>query len=187
MNLSQFYHPPSFQGTNDERAAEAWVNLGNVQTSSGRLVEATTSYEEALRIRTLNVDSSVAHVVFKLGVLNSRQNNCAKAKRLFEEYIRLRAEEHSDPDQEMAQALTLIGDIQSNSGERSKAKINWSSAIDIYSSLGYPEDHPKVVKLKARQKNETWFSSSRLSGMQDMIDAPRTLFSRLSGGSNAAK
>eukprot|EP00956_Cyclotella_meneghiniana_P018047 scaffold29822_cov65-Cyclotella_meneghiniana.AAC.2 len=174
-------------GTNDEKAAEAWVNLGNVQTSSGRLVEATISYEEALRIRTLNGDSSIAQVVFKLGVLSSRQNNCTKAKQLFEEYIRLRAEKDDDPDQEVAQALTLIGDIQSTSGERSKAKMNWSSAIEIYSNLGYPEEHPKVVKLKARQKNEAWFTNSRLRGMQDVIDAPRSLFSRLSGPDNAAK
>merc|ERR1712029_602853 len=40
-------------GSNDARVADAWIQLGNVQTSNGRLVEATVSYEEALRIRTL--------------------------------------------------------------------------------------------------------------------------------------
>ncbi len=141
-------------GKNDERVADAWINLGNVQTNANRIVEATVSYEEALRIRTL-VHSynhkSVAQVLFKIGSLNSRLNRYAVAKQLFEEYIRIRAEEVDDPDEEMAQALTLMGDLQKETGEKSKAQINWMSAIEIYTQLGYPEDHPKVSKLKSRQ------------------------------------
>ena len=51
----------------------------------------------------------------------------------------------------MAQALTLVGDLQKETGEKSKAQINWMSALEIYLQLGYPENHPKVMKLKARQ------------------------------------
>jgi tetratricopeptide (TPR) repeat protein len=180
------------QGTNDEKVAEAWMNLGNIQTTAGRLVEATISYEEALRIRTLISgynDISVAHVLLKLGLLSSRQNNYENAKLLFEEYIRLRAEEedNSPPDQEMAQALTLLGDIQSDTGEKSKAQINWLSAIEIYLSLGYSEEHPKVANLKSRQKNAAaWFSASTMnlhtrdmSDWSSVVDAPLSLFNRL--------
>jgi len=141
-------------GKNDERVADAWINLGNVQTNANRIVEATVSYEEALRIRTLAHSynhKSVAQVLFKIGSLNSRLNRYAVAKQLFEEYIRIRAEEVDDPDEEMAQALTLMGDLQKETGEKSKAQINWMSAIEIYTQLGYPEDHPKVSKLKSRQ------------------------------------
>ena len=63
-----------FERTNDDKVAEAWMNLDNIQTAAGRLVEATISHEEALRIRTLISgynDSSVAHVLFTLGLLNS--------------------------------------------------------------------------------------------------------------------
>ena len=142
-------------GSNDERVAEAWINLGNVQTSAGRLVEATASYEEALRVRTLingYNHLSVAHVLFKIGSLNSRQNNYSDAKQLFEEYMRIRAEEEADPDEEMAQALTLMGDLQKETGEKSKAQINWMSALEIYQQMGYPDDHPKLRKLRARQR-----------------------------------
>jgi tetratricopeptide (TPR) repeat protein len=186
----------NIQGTNDEKVAEAWINLGNIQTTAGRMVEATISYEEALRIRTLSSGynhKSVAHVLFKLGLLNSRQNNYTNAKQLFEEYIRLRAEEEDDPDQEMAQALTLVGDIQLDTGEKSKAQINWMSAMEIYLNLGYPEDHPKVVKLKLRQKALPTFGLfaqrrmssvdvSRVAGdLSSVVDAPLSLFSRLAG------
>jgi tetratricopeptide (TPR) repeat protein len=163
------------------------MNLGNIQTTAGRLVEATISYEEALRIRTLisgYTHSSVAHVIFKLGLLSSRQNNYDNAKQLFEEYIRLRAEEEDDdPDQEMAQALTLIGDIQSDTGEKSKAQMNWLSAIEIYSSLGYTDDHPKVAKLKARQKTATTWRGLHRRDASDtwssVVDAHLSLFNRL--------
>ena len=159
------------------------------------MLEATISYEEALRIRTLSGGNhkSVAHVLFKIGMLNSRQGNYANAKQLFEEYIRLRAEEEDDPDQEMAQALTLIGDIQLDTGEKSKAKINWTSAMEIYLNLGYAEDHPKVAQLKSRQKTvPSWFSTSHLGGINvsrvasdltSVVDAPLSLFSRLTGPS----
>ena len=161
--------------------------MGHVQTTAGRLVEATISYEEALRIRTLISgynDSSVAQVLFKLGLLSSRQNRYQNAKDLFEEYIRLRAEEEdASPDQEMAQALTLIGDIQSDTGEKSKAQINWLSAMEIYLSLGYPESHPKVVKLKSRQAT-TWGSrlsihTGDVSDWSSVANAPLSLFNRL--------
>lgn len=142
-------------GKDDARVADAWISLGNIQTSTGRLVEATISYEEALRIRTLlngYNHLSVAQVLFKIGSLNSRQNNYTDAKQLFEEYMRIRAEEEDDPDEEMAQALTLMGDLQKESGEKSKATINWMSALEIYQQLGYPESHPKLSKLRARQR-----------------------------------
>ena len=77
-------------------------------------MEATVSYEEALRVRTLingYNHISVAQVLFKIGSLNSRQNNYTDAKQLFEEYTRIRAEEEDDPDEEMAQALTLMDDL----------------------------------------------------------------------------
>lgn len=127
-----------------------------MQVSANRVVEATVSYEEALRIRTLingYNHKSVAQVLFKIGSLNSRLNRYTVAKQLFEEYIRIRAEEEDDPDEEMAQALTLMGDLQRESKEKSKAQINWMSALEIYCQLGYPEDHPKVVKLLSRQKH----------------------------------
>lgn len=142
-------------GSNDERVTDAWINLANAQTSAGRLVEATVSYEEALRIRTLihgYNHLSVAQVLFKLGSLNSRQNNYTNAKQLFEEYMRIRAEEEDDPDEEMAQALTLMGDLQKETGEKSKAQVNWMSALEIYQQLGYQDNHPKLSKLRARQR-----------------------------------
>lgn len=131
----------------------------------------------------------MAHVLFKLGLLSSRQSNYDNAKQLFEEYIRIRADEEDDPDQEMAQALTLIGDIQSNTGEKSKAQMNYSSAIEMYLSLGFAEDYPKVAKLKAKQKSaHPWFNGGRLSGIHaldvssdwsSVVDAPLSLFNRL--------
>jgi len=142
-------------GAHDLCVADAWINLANLQTSGSRLVEATVSYEEALRIRTLvngYNHMSVAQVLFKLGSLNLRQNNYTDAKQLFEEYMRIRAEEEDDPDEEMAQALTLMGDLQKETGEKSKAQINWSSAQEIYQQLNYPDSHPKLRKLRARQK-----------------------------------
>jgi len=153
-------------GTNDASVADAWINLGNIQTSAGRLVEATVSYEEALRVRTLlngYNHMSVAQVLFKIGSLNSRQNNYTDAKQLFEEYMRIRAEEEDDPDEEMAQALTLMGDLQKETGEKSKAHINWMSAMEIYQQLGYPESHPKLTKLRARQKTAPFSFSTRKS------------------------
>ena len=53
----------------------------------------------------------MAQVLFKIGSLNSRQNKFTNAKQLFEEYMRIRAEEEDDPDKKMAQALTLMGDL----------------------------------------------------------------------------
>jgi tetratricopeptide (TPR) repeat protein len=142
-------------GCNDAKVADAWISLGNTQMSAGRLEEATVSFEEALRIQTLingYNHKSVAQVLFKIGSLNSRQNNFTNAKQLFEEYMRIRAEEVDDPDEEMAQALTLMGDLQKETGEKSKAQINWTSALEIYQQLGYPEDHPRLSKLRTRQK-----------------------------------
>lgn len=143
-------------GPNHERVAEAWINLGNVQASAGKLEEARMSYEEALRIRTVKFGYHhrlVAHILFKIGSLNLRQNNFDDAKQLFEEYIRIRAEEECDPDEEMAQALTFMGDMQKETGEKSKAQINWMSAIEIYQQLGYEDDHDKIMRLYARQKS----------------------------------
>lgn len=143
-------------GPADERIAEAWINLGNVQASAGRFEEARVSYEEALRVRTVNFGYHhrlVAQALFKIGSLNSRQNNFNDAKQLFEEYMRIRADEESDPDEEMAQALTLMGDLQKETGEKSKAQINWMSAIEIYQQLGYEDDHNKIVRLHTRQKS----------------------------------
>ena len=157
-------------GTDDARVADAWINLGNIQTSVGRLVEATVSYEEALRIRTLANGynhTSVAQVLFKIGSLNSRQNNYTDAKQLFEEYMRIRAEEEDDPDEEMAQALTLMGDLQKETGEKSKAQINWISAMEIYQQLGYPENHPKLSKLRARQRTVPSFGFSSRQSVGD--------------------
>ncbi|KAL3817278.1 hypothetical protein ACHAXA_003199 [Cyclostephanos tholiformis] len=142
-------------GLDDEKVADACISLGKNQMSVGRLDEATVSFEEALRIRTLNNGynhKSVAQVLFRLGLLSSRQNKFIDAKQLFEEYMRIRAEEEDDPDEEMAQALTLMGDLQKETGEKSKAQINWTSALEIYANLGYPNNHPKVSKLRARQK-----------------------------------
>jgi tetratricopeptide (TPR) repeat protein len=143
-------------GPTHERVAEAWLNLGTVQASAGKFFDARESYEEALRVRTANFGYHhrlVAQVLFKLGSLNSRENNFDDAKQLFAEYIRIRAEEESDPDEEMAQALTLMGDLQKESGEKSKAQINWMSAIEIYQQLGYEDDHKKVMRLHSRQKS----------------------------------
>ena len=140
-------------GSNDVRVSDAWMSLGNIQTIAGRLDEATVSYEEALRIRTLingYNHTSVAHVLFKIGSIKSRQSNYTGAKQLFEEYIRIRAEEEDDPDEEMAQALTLMGDLQKETNEKSKAQINWMSALEIYQQLGYPDTHPKLTKLRSR-------------------------------------
>ena len=140
-------------GSNDVRVSDAWMSLGNIQTIAGRLDEATVSYEEALRIRTLingYNHTSVAHVLFKIGSIKSRQSNYTGAKQLFEEYIRIGAEEEDDPDEEMAQALTLMGDLQKETNEKSKAQINWMSALEIYQQLGYPDTHPKLTKLRAR-------------------------------------
>lgn len=142
-------------GFNHAKVADAWISLGNTQMSAGRLQGATASYEEALRIQTLlngYNHKSVAQILFKLGSLNTRQNNFTDAKQLFEEYMRIRAEEEDDPDEEMAQALTLMGDLQKETGEKSKAQINWTSALEIYQQLGYPDNHPKLSKLRARQK-----------------------------------
>jgi len=127
---------------------------------------ATVSYKEALRVRTLingYNHISVAQVLFKIGSLNSRQNNYTDAKQLFEEYTRIRAEEEDDPDEEMAQALTLMGDLQKETGEKSKAQINWMSALEIYQQLGYPDNHPKLSKLRARQKTVPFGYASRKS------------------------
>ena len=140
-------------GSNDVRVSDAWMSLGNIQTIAGRLDEATVSYEEALRIRTLingYNHTSVAHVLFKIGSINSRQSNYTGAKQLFEEYIRIRAEEEDDPDEEMAQALTLMGDLQKETNEKSKAQINWMSALEIYQQLGYPDTHPKLTKPRVQ-------------------------------------
>jgi tetratricopeptide (TPR) repeat protein len=142
-------------GFDDAKVADAFVSLGNNQMSVGRLDEATVSFEEALRIRTLNNGynhKSVAEVLFRIGLLSSRENKFTDAKQLFEEYMRIRAEEEDDPDEEMAQALTLMGDLQKETGEKSKAQINWTSALEIYANLGYPDNHPKLSKLRARQK-----------------------------------
>jgi len=157
-------------GANDARVADAWISLGNIQMTSGKLMEATISYEEALRIRTLNNGYnhiSVAQCLFKIGSLNSRQNNYTDAKQLFEEYMRIRAEEEDDPDEEMAQALTLMGDLQKETGEKSKALINWTSALEIYQQLGYPESHPKLSKLRARQRTVPTFGFSSRKSVSD--------------------
>ena len=105
----------------------------------------------------------MAQVLFKIGSLNSRQNNYTDAKQLFEEYTRIRAEEEDDPDEEMAQALTLMGDLQKETGEKSKAQINWMSALEIYQQLGYPDNHPKLSKLRARQKTVPFGYASQKS------------------------
>lgn len=143
-------------GNTHERVAEAWMNLGNVQASAGKFVEARSCYEEALRVRTLNHGYQhrvVAQVLFKIGSLSSRQGNFDDAKKFFAEYIRIRAEEEDDPDEEMAQALTLMGDLQKETKEKSKAQINWMSAIEIYQQLGYEDDHKKIIRLQERQKS----------------------------------
>jgi tetratricopeptide (TPR) repeat protein len=137
-------------GFNSSKTSEAWISLGNAQISAGRLEEATISYSEALKIQTLIhglSHRSVAQILFKMGSLNTRQSKFTVAKQLFKEYMRIRADEEDDPDEEMAQALTLMGDLQMETGEKSKAQINWSSALDIYHQLGYPGDHPKLSKL----------------------------------------
>lgn len=165
-------------GPIDTAVGDAWISLGNIQTSAGKLIEATVSYEEALRIRTLQNGYnhvSVARVLFKIGSLHSRRNNYSDAKQLFEEYIRIRAEEEDDPDEEMAQALTLMGDLQKETNEKSKASINWGSALEIYQQLGYPDDHPKLKRLRARQKSAAPFgfvrepSTSNLSSMRSLF------------------
>lgn len=141
-------------GMDDVRVSDAWMSLGNIQTIAGKLDEALVSYEQALRIRTLINGyhaTEVAQVLFKIGSIHARQNHYDEAKQLFEEYMRIRAEEEDDPDEEMAQALTLMGDLQRESNEKSKAQVNWMSALEVYQQLGYPDDHPKVIKLKARQ------------------------------------
>lgn len=142
-------------GQNDARVADAWIQLGNVQTRAGRLVQAKKSYEAALRLRTLQNgydNRSVAQVLFKIGSLNSNQNNHTTAKQLLEEYMRIRAKEEDGPDEEMAQALTLMGDLQKETKEKSKAQINWASAAEIYQQLGYQKTHVKVQKLRDRQQ-----------------------------------
>ncbi|KAL7537757.1 hypothetical protein ACHAXR_008051 [Thalassiosira sp. AJA248-18] len=158
-------------GGNDARVADAWINLGNTQTTAGRIVEATVSYEEALRIRTLingYHHISVAQCLFKIGSLNTRQNNYTDAKQLFEEYLRIRAEEEDDPDEEMAQALTLMGDLQKETGEKVKAQINWCSALEIYQQLGYPESHPKLRKLRVRQRSAPTFAFTSRKSVSDL-------------------
>jgi len=130
------------------------MRLGNIQMTAGKLADAIASYEEALRVRTLLKGFnhiSVAGVLFKIGSLNMRQNNYSDANQFLEEYLRIREEEDGDPDEEMAQALMLMGDLQKEKKERSKAETNWTSAVEIYQKLGYPEDHPKVAKLLSRQ------------------------------------
>lgn len=94
--------------------------------------------------------AAVAQCLFKLGSLSSRQKKYDDAKQIFEEYIRIRAEGEGDPDEEMAQALTMMGDLQKETGEKSKAQINWMSATEIYQQLGYPDNHPKLSKLRVR-------------------------------------
>ena len=99
--------------------------------SAGTLEGAAASYEEALRIQTMlngYNHKSVAHILFKLGSLNSRQKNFTNAKQLFKEYLRIGAEEEHDPNEEMAQALMLIGDLQKETGKKSKAHLYWMSA-----------------------------------------------------------
>lgn len=167
-------------GLNDVMVANAWISLGNIQTSAGKLAEATLSFEEALRIQTLANDYnhiSVARVLFKIGSINLRQNNYSDAKQLFEEYLRIRAEEEADPDEEMAQALTLMGDLQKETGEKSKAQINWTSALEIYQQLGYPENHPKLSKLRARQRTVPSFGFGSSSSRKSVSDfSVRSLF-----------
>ena len=143
-------------GPTHEQVAEAWINLGNVQASAGKFITARASYEESLRIRTLNHGYQhrlVAQVLFKLGSLSARESNFDDAKKFFEAYMMIRAEEESDPDEEMAQALTLMGDLQKETGEKSKAQINWTSAIEIYQQLGYEDDHKKLMRLHERQRS----------------------------------
>mmetsp|Transcript_7560 Transcript_7560/g.9541 ORF Transcript_7560/g.9541 Transcript_7560/m.9541 type:complete len:307 (+) Transcript_7560:172-1092(+) len=142
-------------GPAHERVAEAWINLGSVQASAGKFVEARASYEEALRVRSRNHGYQhrlVAQVIFKIGSLSSRQGQFDDAKKFFEEYLRIRAED-SDPDEEMARALTLMGDLQKETGAKSMAQINWMSAIETYQQLGYEDDHKKIIRLQERQKS----------------------------------
>jgi len=167
-------------GLTHSQVADAWMSLGNIQTTAGRIEEATISYGEALRIRTMNDGYnhiSVARILFKIGSLNSREQNYTDAKQLFEEYMRIRAEEEDDPDQEMAEALTLMGDLQKETGEKSKAQINWMSALEIYEQLGYPDDHPKLRKLKARQRAVPGFALTRASYSNRSISDLSTVIS----------
>lgn len=150
-------------GCNDARVADAWVQVGNILVSLGRLEEATVSYEEALRVQTHlhgPNHTSVARILFKFGSLYSKQNKFTEAKDMLEEYTRIRAAEVDDPDGEMAKALTMLGDLQKEAGEKSKAQINWTSAMNIYQQLNYPEDHPKLFKLRERQKTISFVDSS---------------------------
>jgi tetratricopeptide (TPR) repeat protein len=150
-------------GCNDARVADAWVQVGNILVSLGRLEEATVSYEEALRVQTHlhgPNHTSVARILFKFGSLYSKQNKFTEAKDMLEEYTRIRATEVDDPDGEMAKALTMLGDLQKEAGEKSKAQINWTSAMNIYQQLNYPEDHPKLFKLRERQKTISFVDSS---------------------------
>ena len=175
-------------GLTHSQVADAWMSLGNIQTTAGRIEEATISYGEALRIRTMNDGYnhiSVARILFKIGSLNSREQNYTDAKQLFEEYMRIRAEEEDDPDQEMAEALTLMGDLQKETGEKSKAHINWMSALEIYEQLGYPDDHPKLRKLKARQRAVPGFALTRTSISNRSISDLSTVISWF--GNNRSK
>ena len=150
-------------GSNDARVADAWIHVGNIFVSLGRHDEATVSYEEALRVQTHlhgPNHTSVARILLKFGSLYSKQNKLTEAKDMLEEYTRIRATEVDDPDEEMAKALTMLGDIQKRTGEKSKAQINWTSAMNIYQQLSYPENHPKLVKLRDRQKTITFVDTS---------------------------
>jgi len=132
--------------------AGAWIRLGNIQTSAGRLVEANVSYEEALRLRMRHSgDRPVAQLLFKMGSLRARQKDYARAKKLLKGYMRLRAGEDSNPDEEMAQALTLMGDLHKETGKRWEAHISWALAAKMYQRLGYPKTHAKLWKVRARQ------------------------------------
>ena len=150
-------------GSNDARVADAWIHVGNIFVSLGRHDEATVSYEEALRVQTHlhgPNHTSVARILLKFGSLYSKQNKLTEAKDMLEEYTRIRATEVDDPDEEMAKALTMLGDIQKRTGEKSKAQINWTSAMNIYQQLNYPENHSKLVKLRERQKTITFVDTS---------------------------
>lgn len=142
-------------GLDDVRVANAWIALGNVQTSAGRLSEALASYEEALRLRTLRHgyhDSAVAQVLLKMSALHARRGNHAGADQLLAEYMRIRGEAaRRCPDEEMAQALTTTGDVHKEMGDKARAQICWADAESAYRRLGYPETDTKLLKLRARR------------------------------------
>jgi tetratricopeptide (TPR) repeat protein len=145
------------------KVADSWVRVGNILVSLDRPDEATAAYEEALRVQKyLNGPNHtfVARLLFKIGSLYSKQHQYTEAKDMLEEYTRIRAAEVDDPDEEMAKALTELGDLQKKTGEKSKAQINWTSAMDIYHQLNYPSDHSNVLKLRERQKSISFIDTS---------------------------